>query len=132
MGDFNARKGSLEDTVGPSSLTFSDLEDKSLNTDADVSFPKCVSRDITINTYGRLLSNAAINFCHNNSPRAPRDFHRKLAPTLGLLHPNFCTGGRGLFGVNPDGRAFVCKRFFAIFVIFIVIAKIGDIEHFGV
>ena len=45
-----------EDTVGPCNLPFSDFEDESLNTDADVSFPKCVSRDMTINTYGRVLS----------------------------------------------------------------------------
>ena len=38
MGDFNARKGSLDDTVGPCNLPFSDLEDESLNTDAGVSF----------------------------------------------------------------------------------------------
>ena len=60
MGDFNARKGSLDDTVGPCNLPFSDLEDESLNTDADVSFPKCVSRDMTINTYGRALTNMCI------------------------------------------------------------------------
>ena len=53
MGDFNARKGSLDDTVGPSNLPFSDLKEESMNTDADVSFRKCVSRDMTINTYGR-------------------------------------------------------------------------------
>ena len=60
MGDFNARKGSLDDTVGPCNLPFPDLEDESLNTDADVSFPKCVSRDMTINTYGRALTNMCI------------------------------------------------------------------------
>ena len=53
IGDFNARKGSWNDTVGPCNLPFSDLEDESLNTDADASFPRCVSRDMTINPYGR-------------------------------------------------------------------------------
>ena len=50
----------MEDTVSPSNLPFSDLEDESLNTDADVSFPKCVSREMAINTYGRILSNMCI------------------------------------------------------------------------
>ena len=68
MGDFNARKGSLDDTVGTCNLSFSDLEDESLNTDADVSFPECVSRDMTINTYGRVLSNmcTANKLCFSN------------------------------------------------------------------
>ena len=39
MGDFNARQGSLDDTVGPCNLPFFDSEDESLSTDADVSFP---------------------------------------------------------------------------------------------
>ena len=57
MADFNARKGSLDNTVGRCNLPFFDLEDESLNTDADVIVPKCVSRHMTINTYGRVLSN---------------------------------------------------------------------------
>ena len=68
MGDFNARKESLDDTVGPCNLHFSDLEDESLNTDADVSFLKCASRDMTSNTYVRVLFDLCITnkFCFLN------------------------------------------------------------------
>ena len=45
------------------------------------------------------LCNAAINFCHNNPPRTPRDLHQKFAPTLGLLHSSFCLGGGGGGGI---------------------------------
>ena len=44
-------------------------------------------------------------------PRTPGDLHQKFAPTLGLLHPSFCLGGGGFFGIAPEGRAFVYKRF---------------------
>ena len=45
----------------------------------------------------------------------PGDLHQKFAPTLGLLHPSFCSGGgRGFVGVAPKGRAFVYKRFLPI------------------
>ena len=50
----------MNNTVGPCNLPFSDLEDESLNTDIDVSFPKCVSRDVTISVYVRALSNMYI------------------------------------------------------------------------
>ena len=45
--------------------------------------------------------NASINFIHNHPPVHPRGF----APTLGLLHPNFCPGGfvvvaRGHLSIN--------------------------------
>ena len=52
---------------------------------------------------------AAVNFCHNHPPSTPGDLHQTLAPTLELLHPNFCPGG--FFGVGPKGQAFVYKRF---------------------
>ena len=45
------KEGSLDNTFDPieaCNLLFSVLEDQSLSTDADVSLPKCVSRDMTI------------------------------------------------------------------------------------
>ena len=43
-------------------------------------------------------------------PRTPGDLHQKFAPTLGLLHPSFCPGGRGFVGAAPEEWAFVYKR----------------------
>ena len=55
---------------------------------------------------------AAINFCHNHPPHIPGDLHKKLAPTLALLHPSFYQGaGREFVGVVPKGRAFSTKLF---------------------
>ena len=34
-------------------------------------------------------------------PRTPRDFHQKFAPTMGLWHPSFCSGGGDLLGKLP-------------------------------
>ena len=57
------------------------------------------------------------------SPRTPWDLHRKFAPTLGILHPNFCPGAGIFLGRSIND--------FAIFIIFIVIARIGDRQHLG-
>ena len=58
MEDFNARKGFLDDTVGPCNLHFSDLEDESLNTNA-CKFPWVCFKGYD-NTYGKVLSNLCI------------------------------------------------------------------------
>ena len=44
-------------------------------------------------------------------PRTPKDLPRKFVPTLVLLHPNFCLGVGTLFGLGPEGLAFICQRF---------------------
>ena len=62
-------------------------------------------------------------------PRTPEDLHRKFAPTLGLLHPNFCPGGDLL---GHEGASICLSTIFAIFRIVIVIARIGDRQYFGV
>ena len=56
-------------------------------------------------------------------PRTPRDLHQKFAPTLGLLHPSFCPGG-AFVGAAPEG-GHLSKAIFAIFAIFIMMARIG-------
>ena len=38
----------------------------------------------------------------------PQDLHQEFAPTLGLLHPNFCQGGKDFVGAAPEGQALVC------------------------
>ena len=75
----------------------------------DINSPsKSLKGVLLIFTKERSATNAVINFCHNHPPpRTPGDLHRKFAPTPGLLHPNFCPGGRGFVGVGPEGRAFV-------------------------
>ena len=42
-------------------------------------------------------------FASTIPPRTSRDLHQKFAPTLGLLHPSFCLGGRDLLGQLPSG-----------------------------
>ena len=75
---------------------------------------------------------AGINFAITiPSPRTLGDLHQKFAPILGLLHPSFCPGP-GFVGVALEGWAFVCKRFLPFFGIFIIMARIGDWQHFGV
>ena len=58
-------------------------------------------------------------------PRTLGDLHQKFSPTLGLLHPSFCPGGRGFVGVAQRGRHLSINDF-AIFEIFIIMARIGD------
>ena len=58
-----------------------------------------------------LMNNAAINFCHNHPPGTHGDLHRKFALLCGFCILNFARGGGDFFGVGPEGRAFVYKRF---------------------
>ena len=44
-------------------------------------------------------------------PRTPGDLHEKFPPPWGILHPRFCSVGRGFAAIAPEGRAFVYKRF---------------------
>ena len=57
------------------------------------------------------IEDAAINFCHNHPPVHPRGFAPKICSHSGASASLFLPGGADLFGVGPDGRAFVYSGF---------------------
>ena len=87
-------------------------------------------------TDGKFWTYAGINFIHNHPPppprRTPKDLHQKLVPTLGLLHSSCCPGGGDLLGSSARGGHLSIKDFLPFFEIFIIVARHGDRQHFGV
>ena len=64
-------------------------------------------------------------------PRAPPGIcNKNLPPPWGFCILAFARGWR-FDGVGPKGRAFVYKRFLPFLEFFIVMARIGDWQHFG-